>query len=487
MFLKWKTGTLNKKTNIDQLYKEELQKSVLLISYFNAINLLLNIDDEERLIMNIIKYSRILLNVPDLRIILKKKYQKNFREYNVDKNQLITKIIDFSGKTIISNGFQWAFTPSTDSPYISFFQQAVTNILHHLIEKSEITRKNLRIKELYEATKTHKDALQMIISEIENPIFLNDKEGNIILTNNAGMELINSKKVNIYKFLEKHVTDSYFINKKTPVLLIGEKYYKVSIGFFGKSESINMIIFHNITDFKHLDEMKNIFISGISHEIKTPLTSLITGIKLLHMGKLGQLNDEQKNFLNIIVSDSTYLMELLENLIYSSKQAAGIKEELNMNDINMSQIIDEVIGIYENSMKNKGIEIVKKIENVIFKSDYVKLRMILSNLISNAIKYNKENGNIKIIVQNLSNEIIISVIDAGIGIPENKINAVFNKFVRVEENSHFRNGAGLGLYITKQNVETLGGKINVYSKLGQGTNFIITLPKERKYENSKNN
>ena len=487
MFLKWKTNNLENDIDIRKLYKEELQKNVLLISYFNAINLLLNIENEDLLIKNIIKYSRILLAEKNLKIILRKKYQRNFREFDVKDNNLITRIIDHNGRTIKNKDFQWAFTPEVNSVYLSFFQQAVSNILHHLIEKSEIKRKNKKIGNLYETTKIHKDVLQMIISEIENPIFLNDRDGKIILTNNAGMDLIHNKKVNIYSYLEKHVTDSYYIDKNTPVLLINEKYYKVSMAFFGKSEKLNIVIFHNITDFKRLDEMKNIFISGISHEIKTPLTSLITGIKLLHMGKLGALNTEQKEFLNIILNDSTYLLELLENLIYSSKQAAGIKDKLNITKIELSHLIDEIVDIYSNNMKSKNISILKEFETATINSDYVKLRMIFSNLISNAIKYNKENGKIKIITRDLDKEVLISVIDSGIGIPSNKLSTIFEKFSRVENNAHLRNGAGLGLYITNNNVKLLGGKIEVFSNLGEGTNFIITLPKEVKYENNKDN
>jgi PAS domain S-box-containing protein len=223
---------------------------------------------------------------------------------------------------------------------------------------------------------------------------------------------------------------------------------------------------------------KSRFLASMSHEIRTPMNSIIgfSGILEKRMA-----NDEQQKFLNIIQKNAKTLLELIDDILDLSKIESG-KLGLNITKVHIKKLFDEILEIFlwEANEKNIGLklDIEKQVPKYI-NLDKKRAKQIFINLVGNAIKFTDQGCvNIRITgVKDYSNtKIRISVQDTGIGIPENEIDKIFLAFVQTSgQNSAKYGGTGLGLAITKRLVYLMGGQINVKSKPGKGSEFIVTL------------
>ncbi|MCD4696151.1 MAG: PAS domain S-box protein [Bacteroidales bacterium] len=237
------------------------------------------------------------------------------------------------------------------------------------------------------------------------------------------------------------------------------------------------------------DKLKSAFLSNMSHEIRTPMNAIIGFSELLK--ESGNTVDTQNEYIDIIMNKGNLLLNIINDIIDISKVEAN-ELELNERECNVSNLVDELYISF-----NKTKEILKKSkiklrvvkpetpEEIIIFSDPYRLKQVLSNLIDNAIKFTHE-GFVEISYSITGAEpgtkLKFSVKDTGIGIPEDKINIVYNRFQQVEDSSTREfGGTGLGLTISKKLVELLGGKIGVESELGTGSIFHFSIP----YKNLK--
>lgn len=225
------------------------------------------------------------------------------------------------------------------------------------------------------------------------------------------------------------------------------------------------------------DKVKNEFLASVSHELRTPLNAIIGFSDILKTQVYGKLTKKQSEYVEDIQVSGIQLLGMVNEILDISKiEANAVK--LVKRYFEISRPIIESSNILMPLIKNKNINLSYKIDKDIdIYADYQKIQQILYNLISNAIKYTPENGNISITVTNTTKKVKISVKDSGIGIDKMYHKKIFQKFVQLEEAFYKKEtSTGLGLTITKKLVELHSGSIKVVSEKGKGAEFIITLP-----------
>lgn len=224
---------------------------------------------------------------------------------------------------------------------------------------------------------------------------------------------------------------------------------------------------------KSAEQSKTEFISHASHELRTPINSILGYSELLGEEFTGNLTPKQREFVNDIKISSLHLLGMVNEILDMSKIEAGAMK-LNLRAFNLKICIQEVLNIIKPLTINKKQSIKTEIPDIIIKADYQKFQQILFNLLSNAIKYTQENGEIEIFAQNTEKSFTISVKDNGIGIDKKDIKKIFNKFEQIGELQ--QNSTGLGLAITRELIKIHGGEICVKSKPNKGTIFIVSIP-----------
>ena len=251
------------------------------------------------------------------------------------------------------------------------------------------------------------------------------------------------------------------------------------IRYIAKHERIKgvILIIEDITQLRKLENVRKDFVANVSHELKTPITSIRGFIETL---KSGEVEDEniQKRFLDIIDFESERLIRLIEDILILSDLENNLKSTTT-DKIEIKEALNEIISIMTQLAMKKNIIITSDIQNgmlpLFFAKD--KFKQMIINLIDNAIKYTPEGGKIKINAYQNNNQVEIEIKDTGIGIPKEDIPRLFERFYRVDKDrSRSAGGTGLGLAIVKHILELMNGKIKVESELGKGSSFILSIP-----------
>jgi len=228
------------------------------------------------------------------------------------------------------------------------------------------------------------------------------------------------------------------------------------------------------------DELSDKIISMVSHELKTPLTSIKGFAETIIQEDLNK--SEIIKFANIIYNEADRLNRLVNSLLNLSRLESA-KVNFNIKKVDIKEIVENVIELMYPKIKNSNIKLNREYEDeVIYEAlaDEDKTEQIIINLVDNAVKYTPKEGIITIGIKNKETEVLVYVKDTGIGIPENEKHKIFEKFYRTTISSSISQGVGLGLVITKYLVEGQGGKIWFESQENVGTTFYFTLPKNIK-------
>ncbi len=227
---------------------------------------------------------------------------------------------------------------------------------------------------------------------------------------------------------------------------------------------------------KHSDQLKSTFVATVSHELKNPLTSVKTNIYNIFSGFLGQVNQEQKNTLELCQSTIERMNRLVNDLLDLHKIEAGMVE-VNRKPCNIMELSEKQIKELGPLAASRNISIAKEFSDVNLSvwADEDKLARVLNNLLSNAIKFTPDAGLVTLKTLSADNFVRIECIDTGAGIPQENINRIFNKFERLTIE---REGTGLGLAISKDIAEMHKGRILVESEIGKGSKFILLLPRD---------
>jgi len=235
----------------------------------------------------------------------------------------------------------------------------------------------------------------------------------------------------------------------------------------------------NIIKLKKLQDERECFIETVTHDLKTPVRSEIRAMELLLNGYFGELNQTQTEILSEILNSSNYMFFMLDSILS--------KHKLDQNKIKLVPVKFNLGELVRDCTKELNIlfETKKQSINLCFESqteeisaDYIAIKRILMNLISNAIKFSKEGSMIEVRVFDEGNEVKVSVIDNGIGIAPSELNNIF-EYKKDNVKKFKQVGSGLGLYISKKIIALHGGEISVDSSKGKGSVFTISLPKSR--------
>ncbi|MED4269994.1 ATP-binding protein [Geobacillus stearothermophilus] len=238
-----------------------------------------------------------------------------------------------------------------------------------------------------------------------------------------------------------------------------------------------VVVFHDITELKRLEQIRKDFVANVSHELKTPVTSIRGFAETLLDGAM---KDEAalEHFLTIILKESERLQTLVEELLDLSKiEQHGF--QLQLEDVDIAQVIAEAAAVFRQKAAEKQIDLhIESPSGLVIRGDRNRMKQILLNLLANAITYTPEHGRVAVEAEETKKEVLIHVKDTGIGIEEKEIPRIFERFYRVDKaRSRDSGGTGLGLAIVKHLVEAHHGYITVASKVGRGTVFTIHFPK----------
>ncbi|HEY3317739.1 MAG TPA: response regulator [Coriobacteriia bacterium] len=244
-------------------------------------------------------------------------------------------------------------------------------------------------------------------------------------------------------------------------------------GFIGCVKSL-----HDITAEREISQMKNEFVSTVSHELRTPLTSIKGYVDLILDGETGEINEIQREFLGIVKQNSDRLVALINDMLDISRIESG-RIHLKIEPLDMHDLITGVIDTFKAVVSQTGHQLSAEVAEPLplVAGDRDRVGQVLINLVSNAIKYSPAGGAVTVTARKRDGQLVVGVVDEGIGISREDQEHLFDQFYRVDSSlTREIGGTGLGLSICKTIIELLGGQIWVESTLGKGSTFDFSLP-----------
>lgn len=343
-----------------------------------------------------------------------------------------------------------------------------------------------------------KKRIEALINQMHNPIIGLNEEGKILFANHAALKILNmpshelvgkaAQEVAHHNDLLRTLTQELLAKTTTkphPLTIYADdresffhmEVVKITVAPVGETKQQyigDVIILQNITQFKELDAAKTNFIATVSHEFKTPISSIKMSLQLLGNDQIGPLNEEQKALLHSIRDDADRLLRITSELLDLTQVESG-QIHLNIHPVEIREIIDYALGATRVQAEQKAIRFLLALPDHLptVLADSEKTAWVLTNLISNAIRYSYENATIFIGAKVEEGRLHLYVRDTGQGIAPQYQNKIFERYFRVPGTT--KEGTGLGLAISKEFIEAQGGRIGMESDFGAGSTFWIEL------------
>ena len=343
------------------------------------------------------------------------------------------------------------------------------------------------LKEVEIEKKYHEKILSQLIRSMNLPMLFVNKEGKIAFTNQSfrkGFEIPHLKgryykDIFVGEMLDLVEQCYVFERPLSTVVKIQSRYYQVeSSPVFSDHEKLNfdgtIVLFTDVSKMKEIEDMQKQFLSDVSHELKTPMSAIIGSVEILKRDGM-ESTEIFNEFMDILLKES-YRMQNIINDILELSRLDQTKVSLDYQELDVKAVVKESMDLFEPLAKEKHLSLIyhNQIKEPLI-LDYSTVKTILSNFISNAIKYSNE-GIITIKTKKEDDTFILSVQDEGIGIPKNKLNYIYDRFYQVDKSRSSKISTGLGLSIVKKIVELNQGTIDVESSVGIGSTFIVKLP-----------
>jgi len=339
----------------------------------------------------------------------------------------------------------------------------------------------LKAFKLVDTLSKSNEALKTIISSIQEPLCVLEHQGKIKLSNESFKNLLNNHDVEGKFYWEvirspalEQLIKKAFLEKR-PIkneVKLNSRIFLCNTTFLDAENGL-IALFHEITEFKRLEQIKKDFVSNISHELRTPLTAM--------KGFLETFEEEEEiknvHYLDVVKRHMDRMMHIVNDLLVLSELEDN-KFEIVFEDISLNELTENILKIFDVRIKEKALTLQFNVKGVIpyIKGDPFKLEQMIINLLDNAIKYT-EKGGITISIEFQAPNVVMSIEDTGIGIPAEHLSRIFERFYVVDKSRSKRlGGTGLGLSIVKHIVLLHNGYIEAKSIQGKGTTFIIFLP-----------
>ena len=338
--------------------------------------------------------------------------------------------------------------------------------------------------QLYEQSRVELTKLERIFHHLPNPFIVFDNNQQVIVSNEAARNLFGpvegtvtgmpiTEVINNNKTLNELVELSWNSLPVTREVEFSES--RVFQAYIGEVAGIGCaLLMQDISNLVELNRIKTEFVTNVSHDLRSPLTAILSYVEL--MGRVGELNDNQKKFATEVRKSVTTITDLITDLLDLTRVESGLDRKREA--FKLAEVAAQSVEALRGKAEVKSQKLVYKAANgnTTILGNPVRMKQVFTNLIDNAIKYTPENGDVNVTLSTESNQIIATVKDSGIGIPPEAQAHVFEKFYRVDAIASSYEGTGLGLNIVSVIIEDHDGRVWVESTPGEGSTFTIMLP-----------
>ena len=346
------------------------------------------------------------------------------------------------------------------------------------------------LKDIMAELKNEKEKVENILLYMSDGVIAFGLDGKIMHINSAAVRMLGIKDTEgenfdaIFADVGLTITQMRFMEGAEPVekeIVTKDMHLKASFASLKINEKLGgiVVVVQDVTKQQKLDNSRREFVANVSHELRTPITTIKSYTETMLFGiDDGEVDREMfKNFLGVIDNESDRMTTLIKDLLLLSKldHDQAHAEQLEHD---LAVIVKDIVSSLQITAKNKNQKLVYEPTNALplFKCNRGRIEQVLVNIISNAIKYTPDGGNVTVTTMHVYNNIYIKIKDTGMGIPKDDLPHVFERFYRVDKaRSRQQGGTGLGLAIAKEIVEEYGGTINVNSEVNKGTEFVVSF------------
>lgn len=346
--------------------------------------------------------------------------------------------------------------------------------------------------------------LSTVIENSESGLVLIDEKGYIHLVNRQFISMFGQTPQDYIGYLYYDVLENEQIHHTVQTTFLQEKRVKghfsietkeqpttyfeiVGAPIFNERNLLTgaVLVIYDITEFKQLEVMRKDFVANVSHELKTPVTSIRGFAETLLDG--AQEDAQARNeFLQIMFKESKRIQLLIEDLLILSKIEID-EPYISITDLKVDDLFQELLPLFKQQAEQEDISLQMEIASELsLQADEDKVKQVLLNVFMNAVNYTPVKGTVSIVIKEVADDVLFEITDTGIGIEKEALPRIFERFYRVDKDrSRETGGTGLGLAIVKHIVEAHQGKIEVKSELGKGSTFQIYLPKKSPFDMTK--
>jgi two-component system, OmpR family, phosphate regulon sensor histidine kinase PhoR len=353
-----------------------------------------------------------------------------------------------------------------------------------------------RIRELVESLKLEGSRREAILASMVEGVLAVDRDMRVTFCNHSfartvgaripvsqGMPLLELvRNPGLLEIMTKVLETGQRVERRLILPAARDHTFEVLAGpLAGPATRGALAILHDVTELERLERVRKDFVANVSHELRTPLAAIRGYAETLLEGALED-QDNNRRFVEIIIAQTDRLTNIASDLLSLSElETGGAARE--PHPVSVRAALESAMRTVETVARTRGVRIVgENLEEVHVLGQQLRLEQVFVNLLDNAVKFNRPDGEVRVETHRLTGNVSISISDTGIGIPSQDLPRIFERFYRVDKaRSRAMGGTGLGLSIVRHAIEQMGGSVRVESEVGQGTRFTLIIPALQKY------